>query len=343
MPLNRGMPTPGQLRNTLGSGLKDSGFFQKDGHIQNLRGGFLGTRGSGGMGGMPPVGGGLFAGQGPMPPQQGFAGQGIPNPMNNPMNSPMNNPMAQSPMPQGMGGPAPAFYPGKARQLILQATQPGFPGNGIATISPDNQFNIVANLPAPHTLSGQSGASYVAYLVDEKGKSGFPVGVLRPVSSGVYQTSFQSQVPLTHYNKAIISLESSPQLSGAPNGPILLKVKEGFGGGAAAFLTPVGNGAKSVWGKLTGLVKGRGKKVPGAVGPEAPAPAAGMPGGAVPSTGTGAVPGTGAIPGAGVIPGAGAGAALPGAVTGAGAVNQEVAPELVRSLQQMGVPIEPRQ
>ncbi len=290
MTFNRG-DTPGQLRDSLGSGLKQSGFFQKDGHIQNLRGGFLGPKPNNGMGNVPPINGGLFPNQ--APPMSQNTGYG---------------PMGQ--INQSAAG-QPMFYGGgQSRQLILQAAQQGFPGNGIATISPNNQFNIVANLPAPHTLVGQGQkASYVAYLVDEKGKSGFPVGILRPIENGVYQTSFQSPVPLNHYNKAIISLENSGQMNNVPTGPIVLKVKEGFGGGAGAFLAPVGRSAKSVWGRITGLVKGRGKKVPAEMVPEITSV---DPGGEVSG-----------IPMGGGIPQAG-----------------EAAPDLVQSLQQMGIPIE---
>src|SRR5665648_368730 len=146
-----------------------------------------------------------------------------------------------------------------ARQLILQAAQQGIVGNGVATISPDNSFLLIANLPAPQTFLGQGQTGmYVSYLVDDKGKTGFLVGALRSVGNGVYRAHFQSQVPLHHYSRVVVSVENPSQLAQAPKGPIILKVKEP--NGIMTFLNPVKNTATTVWGKITGLISGRRTK-----------------------------------------------------------------------------------
>ncbi|MFZ3101605.1 MAG: hypothetical protein WA113_05285 [Desulfitobacteriaceae bacterium] len=199
----------GSIRNNLGAGLKESGFFQKDGQINNLRGGFIGSK-------QPQVG--QIA-----PPNYGTVIQ--------------------------------------PRQLILQAAQEGIVGNGIATIAPDNSFFLMANLPAAHSFlnpgQSQGSATYACYLVDNKGKTGFLAGVLRPVGNGVFQAQFRSSVPLTHYDKVVVSVENPQYLGQAPNGPIILKVKEPMG--AAAFLNPVLNVGGSLWKKVSGLFSGKGK------------------------------------------------------------------------------------
>jgi len=126
---------------------------------------------------------------------------------------------------------------------------------------------LIANLPAPQTFLGQGQTGmYAAYLVDDKGKTGFLVGGLRPVGSGVYRAHFQSPVPLHHYSRVVVSVENPAQLGQAPNGPIILKVKEPMG--MMTFLTPMKNTATTVWGKITGLINSRKKP---AVSPE-PAP-----------------------------------------------------------------------
>lgn len=214
--------SPGAIRNTLGSGLKASGFFQKDGQIQNMRGGFIGAK-------QPSYTGNQWQG----PPVQGGSN----------------------------------YMPGQTLQLILQAAQEGINGNGVATISPDNNFLLIANLPPPQAFLGygQQGV-YAAYLVDEKGKTGFLAGSLRQVGNGVYRTQFQSPVPLHHYPRAIVSVENPTQLGQVPNGPIILKVKDPMG--VMTFLRPMRNTASTVWGKITGLFGG-GKKAP--LNPEIPA------------------------------------------------------------------------
>ncbi|WP_088228989.1 hypothetical protein [Desulfosporosinus sp. FKB] len=208
--------SPGTIRDTLGSRLKANGIFQKDGQVQNLRGGFIGPK------------------QGQFP--GGFS-----------------QPQFQGPN-QGMN---------QARQLILQPAQDGIAANGLATISPDNSFLLVANLPPPQTFLGQGQlGQYAAYLVDSKGKMGFLAGVLRPVGNGVYRAHFQSPVPLYPYTRTVVSIEGIGQLGQAPNGPIILKVQEPRG--PAAFLSPMKNTAQSFWGKVSNLF--RGKKPP--VSPE---------------------------------------------------------------------------
>ena len=221
--------SPGSIRNTLGSGLKASGFFQKDGQIQNLRGGFIGAK-------QPPVGNQW---QGPSPAQQGpYQGMGY---------------SQEQEYNQGM-----PYNPGQARQLILQAAQEGINGNGVATISPDNSFLLIANLPPPQTFIGYGQpAVYASYLVDDKGKTGFLVGPLRQVGNGVYRAHFQSPVPLHHYSRVVVSAESPTQLGQAPKGPLILKVKDPMG--VMTFLRPVKTTASSVWGKITGFISGRKK------------------------------------------------------------------------------------
>ncbi|KUO70958.1 MAG: hypothetical protein APF81_14670 [Desulfosporosinus sp. BRH_c37] len=231
--------SPGAIRNTLGSGLKASGFFQKDGQIQNSRGGFIGAKQ------LPPQG---------IPYQAPPLGQGVgfvPQQQNGYNHSSMFT--------QGQGyNQNQVYYQAQTRQLILEAAQQGIMGNGVATISPDNSFLLIANLPAPNSFlaQGQTGM-YASYLVDEKGKTGFLVGLLRSVGNGVYRTHFQSQVPLHHYSRVVVSVENPVQLGQAPNGPIILKVKEPMG--MMTFLTPMRNTATTVWGKVSGLFKGRKK------------------------------------------------------------------------------------
>ncbi|SDI05610.1 hypothetical protein [Desulfosporosinus hippei] len=223
--------SPGAIRNTLGSGLKASGVFQKDGQIQNLRGGFIGAK-------QPPGQGKQW--QGPIQGQQGG----------------YNPNMGYMPE-QGYNQGIP-YNPGQARQLILQAAQAGINGNGVATISPDNTFLLIANLPVPQTYLGfgQPGV-YAAYLVDEKGKSGFLVGTLRQVGTGVYRAHFQSPVPLHHYDRVVVSAENPAHLAQAPNGPLILKVKDPMG--IMTFLRPVKSTATSIWGKITGLFSNKEK------------------------------------------------------------------------------------
>lgn len=243
--------SPGSIRNTLGSGLKASGFFQKDGKVQNLRGGFIGPKQPNSPGGSPWQFPQAQSGRG-YTPEQGYE-RGMTN--------------NQGYMPGGYGQ-SQVYNQGQARQLVLQPAQEGIYGNGAVTITPDNIFLLIANLPVPQTFlrQGQPGA-YAAYLVDDKGKSGFLVGLLRPVGNGVYRAHFQSPVPLNYYNRVVVSVENPAQLGQAPNGPIILKVKEPMG--AMAFLVPVKNTASSIWGKISGLISGR-KKPP--ISPEAAAP-----------------------------------------------------------------------
>jgi hypothetical protein len=227
--------TPGgSIRNNLGSGLKQSGFFQKDGHINNLRGGFIGQK---------------------------YAQPFIPD---------HSNFQAGMPTPGGQAVPHSYGNPNPPRQLILQAAQEGFAGNGIATIAPDNSFFLVANLPLPQTFLNQGTAAYASYLVDNKGQTGFLAGILRPIGNGVYQTQFRSSVPLSHYNKVVVSVENPQYLGQAPNGPIILKVKEPMG--AAAFLKPVKNVGGSIWEKVSGLFRGKSKVPVPPVLPESTVP-----------------------------------------------------------------------
>ncbi|TGE39589.1 hypothetical protein E4K67_00830 [Desulfosporosinus fructosivorans] len=246
--------SPGAIRNTLGSGLKASGFFQKDGQIQNSRGGFIGAK-------QPPHQGMPYQtpppaqGTGFIPPQQSEYNQGS---MYSQGQGQGHN---QGGYNQVMGynqNQNQGYYQAQARQLILEAAQQGIIGNGVATISPDNSFLLVANLPPPQTFLGQGQTGmYASYLVDDKGKTGFLVGVLRPVGNGVYRAHFQSQVPLHHYSRVVISVENPAQLGQAPQGPIILKVKEPLG--MMAFLNPMKNTATTVWGKISGFINNRRK------------------------------------------------------------------------------------
>jgi len=241
--------SPGTIRNTLGSGLKASGFFQKDGQIHNSRGGFIGAK-------QPPPQGIPYQTPPPaqgtgFPQQQSGYNQGLMYTQGQGYNQGGYN--------QGMG-----YNQAQARQLILEAAQQGIIGNGVATISPNNSFLLIANLPAPQTFLGQGQTGmYAAYLVDDKGKTGFLVGVLRSVGNGVYRAHFQSQVPLHHYSRVVVSVENPAQLGQAPNGPIILKVKEPMG--MMTFLTPMKNTATTVWGKISGLINSRKKP---AISPE---------------------------------------------------------------------------
>lgn len=248
--------SPGAIRNTLGSGLKASGFFQKDGQIQNSRGGFIGAK-------QPPPQGIPY--QTPLPAQ----GTGFPQQQsgyNQGLMYTQGQRYNQGGYNQGMGyNQSQGYYQGQARQLILQAAQQGIIGNGVATISADNSFLLVANLPAPQTFLGQGQTGmYASYLVDDKGKTGFLVGVLRSVGNGVYRAHFQSPVPLHHYSRVVVSVENPAQLGQSPNGPIILKVKEPMG--IMTFLTPMKNTATTVWGKISGLINSRKKP---AISPEA--------------------------------------------------------------------------
>ncbi len=252
--------SPGSIRNTLGAGLKASGFFQKNGQIQNSRGGFIGAK-------QPPFQGIPYQtpppaqGTGFVPQQQSGYNQNLTYTQGQGYN--------QEGYDQGMGFiKNQGYYQAQTRQLILQAAQEGIIGNGVATISPDNTFLLIANLPAPQTFlaHGQTGM-YATYLVDDKGKTGFLVGALRPVGNGVYRAHFQSQVPLHHYSRVVVSVENPAQLGQAPMGPIILKVKDPMG--MMTFLTPVKNTATTVWGKVSGFINSRKKP---AVSPEAAAP-----------------------------------------------------------------------
>jgi len=258
--------SPGSIRNTLGSGLKASGFFQKDGQIQNLRGGFIGAK-------QPPLSGTPW--QTPLPGQR--MGNGVPqqgggyNQGGYSQSGYTQGGYAQGGgYSQGQGynqGQFQGINPGmnQARQLILQAAQEGINGNGVATISADNSFLLIANLPVPQTFLGQGQTgTYAAYLVDDKGQTGFLAGLLQSVGNGVYRAYFQSQVPLQHYSRVVVSVENPAYLGQAPKGPIILKVKEPMG--MMTFLTPMKNTATSVWGKISGLISGRKKP---AISPEA--------------------------------------------------------------------------
>ena len=222
--------SPGTIRNTLGSGLKASGFFQKDGRIQNMRGGFIGAKQPYTYQVPPPAPGTGFI------PQQSGYNQGI--------------------YTQGQGYYQGGYYQPQVRQLILEPAQQGIIGNGMATISAESSFLLIANLPVPQTFlaQGQMGM-YACYLVDNKGKTGFLAGVLKSVGNGVYRTSFQSPVPLHNYGRVVVSVENPAQLGHAPNGPIILKVKEPMG--MMTFLTPMKNTATTAWGKISGLFKSK--------------------------------------------------------------------------------------
>lgn len=225
-------PSPGgSIRNSLGAGLKSRGVFQKDGQINNLRGGFIGPKQGGAMGGGPFS----FLGQ-------GGAGQTVNQP----------------------------------RQMILEPAQAGLAANGIATISPDNVFTCIANLPAPNTLFEQGYSTYAAYLVDQGGKTGFLAGILRPVGNGVYQTQFRSQVPLFNYSRVLITVENPQRLGHVPNGPIILQVKPPSA--PSRFLNPIKKAGGSVWNKITGFFRGGGKApaVPQLAAPETAVPMEGL-------------------------------------------------------------------
>jgi len=245
--------SPGAIRNTLGSGLKASGFFQKDGQIQNSRGGFIGAK-------QPPAHGipyqtpPAMQGTGFIPQQQNGYNQSSMYTQGQGYNQGGNDQVMGYNQNQGY------YQPTQARQLILEAAQQGVIGNGVATISSDNTFLLIANLPAPQTFLGQGQTGmYASYLVDDKGKTGFLVGVLRSVGNGVYRAHFQSPVPLHHYSRVVVSVENPAQLRQAPNGPIILKVKEPMG--MMTFLTPMKNTATTVWGKISGLINSRKKPV----------------------------------------------------------------------------------
>lgn len=138
------------------------------------------------------------------------------------------------------------------RQLTMVAAE-GFSGNGMATIGMDNTFSLIAHLPPPHTLSPYSPAVYAAYLVDGKGKNGFYAGPLKAAGNGMYQANFRSPVPLVHYNRVVVSLESPQGIGQAPQGPIVMKVKEGLLDG----LGPVKKMGGDMWGKVKGFVGNR--------------------------------------------------------------------------------------
>lgn len=244
--------SPGTIRNTLGSGLKASGFFQKDGRIQNLRGGFLGAKQPYFYQAPPPA-----PGTGFIPQQQSGYNPGMYT---------QGQGYNQGGYNSGMGYNAyQTYYQPQMRQLILEPAQPGILGNGMATISSENSFLLMANLPVPQTflVQGQMGI-YACYLADNKGKTGFLAGVLKSVGNGVYRAHFQSPVPLHNYSRVIVSVENPAQLGQAPVGPIILKSKEPMG--MMTFLTPMKNTAATVWGKISGMIKGR--KNP-AISPEA--------------------------------------------------------------------------
>jgi hypothetical protein len=155
-------------------------------------------------------------------------------------------------------------------QLSLVPSE-GFSGNGMATIGTDNTFSLIAHLPPPHTFSPYSPAVYAAYLVDSKGQHGFYAGTLKAAGSGMYQASFRSPVPLVHYNRVVVSLESPQGIGQAPQGPIVMKVKEGIWDN----LGPVKKIGGDMWGKMKGFVGSRinGNKAPGAGEPQ-PVPTA---------------------------------------------------------------------
>lgn len=143
----------------------------------------------------------------------------------------------------------------RQRELILQAAHEGIQGNGLATISPDHTFLLVANLPPPHTfiqgMEWNGHAVYACYLVDRKGRTGFMAGVMTPVGSGVYRAYFHSTVPLTSYEKVVISVENPQRLGQYPYGPIILKVKDAPG--PVEFLRQMKGLAQNAGGKINGL------------------------------------------------------------------------------------------
>lgn len=214
-------PMPGgTIRNNLGSELKKRGIFQKDGQIQNLRGGFIGAK-------TPKA---------PIKTPFSFLSSG--------------------------GSDVPQMS-----QLILEPTQEGLVANGIASISPDNVFSCIANLPSPESLMGGGTATYAAYLADSKGKTGFLAGVLRPIGTGVYRTQFRSQVPLHHYSRVLVTLENPQNLAQYPQGPVVLQVKQAAG--PIRMLEPMKKAGGSVWNKLSGLIKKKpaAEAVPEVLGP----------------------------------------------------------------------------
>lgn len=152
---------------------------------------------------------------------------------------------------QGAGGLL-GGNPMSPRQLNLVASE-GFSGNGMATIGMDNTFSVIAHLPPPHNFSPYAPAVYAAYLVDSKGKNGFYAGTLKAAGNGMYQASFRSPVPLVHYNRVVVSLESPQGIGQAPQGPIVMKVKEGL----FDSLGPVKKMGGDMWGKVKGFVGNR--------------------------------------------------------------------------------------
>ncbi len=152
---------------------------------------------------------------------------------------------------QGSGGLL-GGNPMGPRQLNLVASE-GFTGNGMATIGMDNTFSVIAHLPPPHSFSPYAPAVYAAYLVDGKGKNGFYAGTLKAAGNGMYQANFRSPVPLVHYNRVVVSLESPQGIGQAPQGPIVMKVKEGL----FDSLGPVKKVGGDMWGKVKGFVGNR--------------------------------------------------------------------------------------
>lgn len=239
--------SPGTIRNTLGSGLKANGFFQKDGQIKNSRGKFIGGR-------QPGIQGVPYQTALPVPGSGGFMPQQQQNGYEQEYMYDQGGYQPDMGFSQNQG-----YYQSSGRQFVLEAAQEGIMGNGVATISADNSFVLIANLPSPQMFlaSGQKGV-YASYLVDDKGRSGFLAGVLRSVGNGVYRVHFQSPVPLHHYSRAIVSIESPGHLGPAPNGPIILKVKEPLG--MMTFLNPMKNTAVTIWGKIIGFISSRTSK-----------------------------------------------------------------------------------
>lgn len=151
----------------------------------------------------------------------------------------------------GLGG-----TPGESlggRQLTLVAAE-GFSGNGMATIGGDNTFSLLAHLPPTSTMSPYSPAVYAAYLVDSRGQNGFYAGTLRPAGNGMFQTQFRSPVPLVHFDKVVVSMESPQRIAQAPQGPIVMMVKSG---GLLAGLAPVKKIGGNAWGKVKGFIGNR--------------------------------------------------------------------------------------
>ncbi|RNC62814.1 MAG: hypothetical protein AWM53_01914 [Candidatus Dichloromethanomonas elyunquensis] len=138
------------------------------------------------------------------------------------------------------------------RQLTLVPSE-GYSGNGMASIGMDNSFSLIAHLPPPHTLSPYAPVVYAAYLVDGKGQNGFYAGTLKAAGNGMYQANFRSPVPLVHYNRVVVSLESPQGIGQAPQGPIVMKVKEGFLDGFG----PVKKIGGDMWGRVKGFIGNR--------------------------------------------------------------------------------------